>query len=523
MAKTFLEVFTKYTPDEVTANLLNASEIRGRRADVEKRMLEVDCAFSQIISKNILYRIEEEIAKAYDLRMMRINPKYNEELFYVDYIKEVLKEASRSASVSRGFFNEYEYSINGNDLIIDLDFTNGGIELLYSADTHKEIEKIIFNEFGLAFNVEIRRAEDATFDYELYLQKQNEELSYYINEMEAERARAIATPAPIEKEENKAPVYTVNTVDEEEPKLEKLDNGFLRVGNITVDISEPFYFMGDGEPFEIDPTPISALTSNMRNVCTIGRVVNFEAKATRKNDKQIISFGITDEQGSITVKAVLPNDEAEPLIKAISKTKYKEKRGTIKVELYSGVLCVIGNVKQDSFDGEFTLNFNNGCVIKEVKRTDDAPVKRVELHCHTNMSSMDATIPPGTLVELAASWGHKAIAVTDHGNVQGFPEAMLAADGLEKKGIDFKVIYGMEAYYVDDTARALYGECDSSLDDEFVVFDLETTGLSATYNKITEIGAVKIRNGEIIDEFNTFVDPETHIPEDITELTGITD
>jgi len=523
LAKTFLEVFSKYRPDDVTAGLLNSSEIKGRRADVEKRMLEVDVAFSQIISKNILYRIEEEIAKAYDLRMMRICPKYNEELFYVDYIKEILKEASRSASVSRGFFNDYQYRIDGNEIIIDLDFTNGGIELLYSAQTNKEIEKIIFNEFGLHYDVTLRRSDDATFDYESYSRRQMEELSKYIQEIEAERERILNAPPELTDTEDKEPVYTVNSTELEEPVLENLENGHIRIGHITVDISEPEYFMGDHIPFDIIPTPISSLTGNMRNICTIGRIVNFEAKPTRKNDKQIISFGITDEQGSITVKAVLPNEEAEPLMKAISKTKYKEKRGTIKVELYSGVLCVVGNVKQDSFDGEFTLNFSDACSVKEIKRSDDAEVKRVELHCHTNMSAMDATIPPGTLVELAASWGHRAIAVTDHGNVQGFPEAMLAADGLAKKGIDFKVIYGMEAYYVDDTARAVYGDAKASLDDEFVVFDLETTGLSATYNKITEIGAVKVKNGGVIDTFNTLVDPEVPIPADIVELTGITD
>ena len=522
MAKSFLEVFSKYSPDEITEKLLNSSEIKGRRADVEKRMLEVDVEFEQIISKNILYRIEEEIAKAYDLRMMRICPKYKEDLFYVDYIKEILKEASRSASVSRGFFNEYQYSLSGNEINIEIDFTNGGIELLYSADTHKEIEKIIFGEFGLSYNVNITRSEDALFDYELYTQRQNEELSRYITEIETERERILSASPEIKGDEPKEVVYTVNTTEESEAVFETLENGYIRIGHITVDISEPEFFMNEGVAFDITPTPISCLTSNMRNVCTIGRIVNFEAKATRKNDKQIISFGITDEQGSVTVKAVLANEEADPLIKAISKTKYKEKRGTIKVELYSGVLCVVGNVKQDSFDGEFTLNLTNACSLKEIKRSDDAEIKRVELHCHTNMSSMDATIPPDTLVRQAAAWGHKAIAVTDHGNVQGYPEAMLAADDLNKKGVDIKVIYGMEAYYVDDTARALYGEATASLDDEFVVFDLETTGLSATYNKITEIGAVKIKNGKVIDEFNTLVDPETEIPQDIVELTGIT-
>ncbi len=519
MAKTFLEVFTKYEPNETTAALLEGCEILHRRADVEKRMLEVDVAFSKIVKKDILFRIEEEIAGAYDLRMMRICPKYAPELFYDDYVKEILKEASRSAEVSRGFFNEYDYKIEGKHIEIYLSFTNGGIELLYGANTPKRIEDIIFSEFGLKYTVDISRDENSTFDYDSYNLSRLEELAIYNDEIMRERDRIIAQSANETANVSTASEHIdyVNTVDKKPPVLETTDEGYLRSGNLMFDISEPEYFMSD-EPFEIIPTPIADMTSNMRGVVALGKVIFFEAKPTRKNDKQIISFGLTDEQASITVKAVLPNEEAQPLISQISKSKFKQKRGTIKVELYSIALAVYGNVKADSFDGEYTLNLTDACVVKQILREDNAEEKRVELHCHTNMSAMDATIPPVELVETAIRWGHKAIAITDHGNVQGFPEAMLAA---EKK--DIKIIYGMEAYYVDDTARALYGDNTASLDDEFVVFDLETTGLSAMYNKITEIGAVKIKNGKVLDRFNTFVDPETHIPENITELTGITD
>ncbi len=134
---------------------------------------------------------------------------------------------------------------------------------------------------------------------------------------------------------------------------------------------------------------------------------------------------------------------------------------------------------------------------------DDEPVKRVELHLHTQMSSMDALINPADAVKRAKYWGHPAIAITDHGNVQGFMEAMLAA---EKSGQ--KVIWGMEAYFVNNTSGAVYGSCDGGLEEEAVVFDLETTGLSAQNCRIIEIGAVKIRDGQVLDRFDTFVDPE---------------
>ena len=156
--------------------------------------------------------------------------------------------------------------------------------------------------------------------------------------------------------------------------------------------------------------------------------------------------------------------------------------------------------------------------IKRCKRRDNAPQKRVELHLHTMMSHMDALIPPDVAVKQAKAWGHPAVAITDHGTVQGYQEAMLASEKIGQK-----VIYGLEAYFVNDTSGAIYGTYDEDFDAETIVFDIETTGLSVQNCKITEIGAVKIKNGEIIDTFNTFVNPEVPIPEEIVELTSITD
>ena len=149
---------------------------------------------------------------------------------------------------------------------------------------------------------------------------------------------------------------------------------------------------------------------------------------------------------------------------------------------------------------------------------DNAKEKRVELHLHTMMSQMDATIDPEKIVKVAKEWGHKAVAITDHGNVQGYPPVMIAA---EKAGM--KIIYGMEAYFVNDTSRAIFGSKTATFNDEFCVFDIETTGLSFLNDKITEIGAVIVKNGEIIDRYDTFVNPKISIPKNIVELTGITD
>ena len=161
-------------------------------------------------------------------------------------------------------------------------------------------------------------------------------------------------------------------------------------------------------------------------------------------------------------------------------------------------------------------------VVERKKREDHAPAKRVELHLHTKLSSMDGFCDPGGIVKLAHRMGHPAVAITDHGVCQGYPEAMLAADDIHKKDPNFKLIYGCEAYFVDDMVPCVYGVQDEPLTGEFCVFDTETTGLDPGVEYLTEIGAVLVRNGEVVAEFDTFVKPGKPITPKITELTGIT-
>ena len=237
----------------------------------------------------------------------------------------------------------------------------------------------------------------------------------------------------------------------------------------------------------------------------------FSALNRRKHaagNKLILTFAVTDKDSSIYIKLVSTKEELEPYL-----TNIKE----------GMTIAIYGYSKIDTFDKEPVLYPNAVAKIKQKYRMDNAPEKRVELHCHTQMSSMDAIIPPKELVRRAHDWGHKAVAITDHGNVQAFP---LAMDEAEKIGM--KVIYGIENYFVDDTARVLYGDnlenfLQTDFDAEYCVFDIETTGLSPQSCKITEIGAVIVKKGKVIDKFDTFTDPEVHIPENITKLTSITD
>ena len=180
---------------------------------------------------------------------------------------------------------------------------------------------------------------------------------------------------------------------------------------------------------------------------------------------------------------------------------------------------VQGDVQFDKYAKEINIMAKNIMLAQPPpKRKDNAEQKRVELHLHTQMSSMDGVTNVKTYIKRAIEWGHKAIAITDHGVVQAFPDAMNAANGT-----DLKVIYGVEAYLIDDLGNVVMCPKGQSLYDTFIVFDIETTGLSKENDKITEIGAVKVENGKIIERFSTFVNPKKRLSEEIIKLTNITD
>ncbi len=229
-----------------------------------------------------------------------------------------------------------------------------------------------------------------------------------------------------------------------------------------------------------------------------------DIKETR-NGAHIVTFSITDDKNAINCK-IFTDDNS-----AFSALEGRLKKGT--------ALRVRGQAQNDKYARELLINVRDVNVIEWEKRVDEAEEKRVELHLHTKMSTMDAMADAGALVEQAINWGHKAIAITDHGDVQAFPEAYHASNW----GKDIKVLYGVECYLVNDSTNAVVNPSDNDLDGEFVVFDIETTGLSPVTETITEIGAVKIKNGQIIDTFNKFVNPQKPIPQKIVELTGITD
>ncbi len=261
-----------------------------------------------------------------------------------------------------------------------------------------------------------------------------------------------------------------------------------------------------GKDFEGEITPIKDIDESFDKVIISGMIFNVSEKPI-KNEKTIYTLDVTDFEDSISVIFFVPNSQLE---------EYKSK-------LYSGrFVRICGKAEFSKYDQEINISKVSG--IKKAAdsrkpRRDNAFKKRIELNCHTKMSEMDGVSYAKDIIKQAAEWGHKAIAITDTASVYSFPECAHAADDLE----DFQVIYGMQAYIADDVKSVVTNEQGQSLDESYVVFDIETTGFSATHDKIIEIGAVKIENGEITDRFSSFINPEVPIPYKIEKLTSISD
>ncbi len=261
-----------------------------------------------------------------------------------------------------------------------------------------------------------------------------------------------------------------------------------------------------GRDFEEESINIEEIWGEMGEVVIRGKVRALETREIR-NERTIVSFEITDFTDTIKVKMFIHNDQLAELT----------------ADLKTGAFLKIKGVTvNDTFDRELTI----GSVVGVMKipdfttaRMDNSPRKRVELHCHTKMSDMDGVSDVKDIIKRAKKWGHRALAITDHGCVQAFPDANHALD----HGDEFKVIYGVEGYLVDDLKEIVTDDKGQRLDGTFVVFDIETTGFSPVTNRIIEIGAVKVDKGQIVDRFSVFVNPQVPIPFEIEKLTGIND
>jgi len=504
----------RFYPDDKDMRILDAVSDFRLSTNKEERRLEISVTLTgtKYIPKAYLYRLEERIREAYELTSVFIYPTYADLEFDTKYLPEIFTEAKRAGSVINGFFERYEAVWEDSILRIGIPFPKGGINLLQLARSGEIIAGIILSEFSLKLDVSIVQGGDIEGEMQAYRAKKDD---YMLREAEAARMAAEAAemarmaPPPMDEAEEATPALPrVTSIFDGEDLIVREADGTVTSGKMRFDISNSESVFGEAFAPE-GAVPLRSLTSAKRNVVTLGEIFSIESRDTKKGDKTTVTVGITDKDSSIFVRVMFAVEAAGEFMESVSKGM---------------AVAVKGNVKEDSFTGDLVMSLSSMAKIKRILRSDKAEVKRVELHMHTNLSAMDATAMPADVVKCAHRFGHPAVAITDHGNLQGFPTAMLAADGIRKKGGDIKILYGLEAYFVDDTAKAVYGQAIGGFrDTEFVVFDIETTGLSNRSDRITEIGAVLVRDGETVAKFNRLVNPGMPIPENIVELTGISD
>lgn len=444
----------------------------------EKLTHDEEELIKKIICKTLMIRITVEIVFYRDASDITL-----EEVIQNHWI-ECISSTIKKTPLCKSLLLNCRKEINGNKVTI----YNGYDKLtdhLKGKQGEKSLEDTVKAMFGISCRFELKfdPEMEITIDFEAREKEERELLSKAMQARVQEMSNSSSGGSkPAEKKPAEKKAY------------EKKENGYKREAKA----ENAIY----GRNISIEATPINEINERSGYVAVLGDVFKVDTMET-KTGKIILTFYITDYTSSITVKCFLKPQEKDEVLDNVKKGLYCKVRGEAVYDTYQREVVIMGR---------------DILKMKKMEKMDGAEEKRVELHCHTTMSAMDGVTPVSKIIERAAKWGHPAIAITDHGVVQAFPDAQIAA-----KKNKIKVIYGVEGYLVDDGVPLALNEKGQNLDDTYVVFDLETTGFSSKNDKIIEIGAVKIRNGEIIDNFSEFVNPRRPIPYKIIELTGIND
>lgn len=472
---------------------ISQGELTQLNINKQARLITLAVNFNGLVERNTLFDTEKLLTKTLAYHTV-IKPHFPTELFSADYFPQLYAAVRRDIPSINGTLNNAEVRFENNTLTINL--LNGGKTLLDSKGFDKALIKLVSEEFNLYISVNYTgtfEVEENSEEYKAAIQDAQEK----INRENLQKA-AEFYQEEVETAEKREEKHAENTTVEIEVR-----EGKFATPQIIQSSIRPLY----GRSIRGKMIPISSISGDSGRIVVWGDVFDIEKKVTKSGDKNIFTIDITDYTGSTTAK-VFNSIKESAVIDNIKK---------------GDTIVVQGDVEYDKYAGELVVNARSIGTAQKVKVVDNAEKKRVELHMHTNMSQMDAVTSAGDLVNRAYQWGHKAVAITDHGVAQAFPDAMKAADKINKDEEKIKIIYGVEAYFMDDLVESVKGDADTGFDGTFICFDIETTGLSAARDKITEIGAVKVENGVITDTFSTFANPEMPIPQKITQLTGITD
>ena len=464
----FLHMFSEYQPPEPLYGLLSQAAITAADIDPESRTVSVELSVDTYIPKRQLMQAETDVAAIYGLRKLLIHPVYPAQQIRCvedgDFMLLFMEENSMTRASLAGAKWEWQEDT------LHIHLVANGVDIL--SECIPAVCRRLKAQFGVKVQIEAHAGQNL----------QGKALFDAMEAMRSDLMTAIPQTAAAPKKEA-API----------------DNGAIF-----------------GKPFKGKSVPMQDLSLDMGIVIVEGKVFSLEHKELKKRNAWVINFDVTDNTSSIRVSRFLENKEAAPILEGV-------KNGA--------VLKIQGKLMVDNYTNETVLK-PLGIMPGEMPKRKDLyqGEKRVELHLHTSMSNMDALTNTKSVIKQAAAWGHRALAITDHGCCQSFTDALHTTEGwggnLKVAGTDtdFKILHGCEGYYFNDLDDRIVvrGKTDIPFDGEFVAFDLETTGLSSINDRITEVGAVILKNGQEIDRFQTLVDPERLLTPENTELTGIT-
>ena len=467
----FLNMFALYQPDEGTAKFLEGAVIRSAELDPVERRIELELSCAGPVPGAVQAEICRSIERIYGLKALVVQFCFQPENLYQMEPGDLTWLFVQENPMNMGSLAGAAWEWEGLHLTVKL--RANGKKMLEEAipAVRRKLRELCGAEVEIAVEAGTELEGQALFDA-----------------MEKIRGEMIAK-GPQPKFVDKKAASSGGSAPQQQ--------------------GDTFY----GKPFKGNAVPMKDLNLDMGFVIVEGRVFAVDHKELKKRNAWVINFDMTDNTNSVRVSKFMEANEAKAVLDNVS---------------VGSVLRVQGKMDVNKFDNETILRPYGMMPGSMSKRKDTAEgLKRVELHLHTTMSNMDALTPTGAAVKAAAGWGHRAIGITDHGVTQSFPDAMKAAGKAKVAGTDepIKILYGMEGYYVNDVDDRIvvHGTAERSFDDEFVAFDLETTGLSSLTDTIIEIGAVLFKQGREIDRFQTFVAPHRKLEQKIVDLTGITD
>ena len=514
--KKFKEIFGNIINiSQINPSILN-SEIKTLNINRKNQSIEILLLNQEVILTEDIYNCEKILSasplslKNVDIKLEKIvqAEKTTPKIKNKNELKNLLSEFAKNKPTISKIFKDSTIEIDEN--IVRINLFHGGKSFVAQKKIERELSAMFSKNFEVQLSVEFieSKSENAINNIEEEtITPKNEFI-----EKESLIDQKTSNDKIIQVKENKNENLEVKI--SEKKSIPKKENIIPNVPTIEVRnkdnlLPKPIFETSEvihGRKITETPISIAELSPVLTKATIWGDVFFTDARETRTG-KIITTIYITDYTGSLVLKTI--EDKA--------KNDYTE-------QLTIGTtILVSGDFSHDDYEKDYILRPKNISKISKSKVVDNAPKKRVELHLHTNMSAMDGINSASELIERAYEWGHSAIAITDHGVAQAYPEAMNTANKINKDENKIKIIYGTEAYFVNDMLPIVTGNVERKLDGEYICFDLETTGLNANNDKIIEIGAIRVKNHEIVDEFCTFVDPLTKLSPKTTELTGITD